>query len=445
MPFYEGETLRERLGRGPLAAEQALRVLEKVVAALEAAHAAGVAHRGIKPGNVMITSDGEIKLLDFALASDAEQLRFERTDAGVDLWAVGVLAHEMLFGEDPFAGRTRRLTFEPRDTAQVGADPAAASLTHRLERVATRLLATLPTDRYQSASELAQALSALRGVPRTPVPGTHTGEASLARLDEGWTGAVRSAPEAGVPPEGAGTSAKGLSWRPPVISLEPGTVIGRYVIVQALGRGGMGAVMLAYDTQLARRVAIKVLLTNVASEEARLRMLREAQAMAQLSHPNVVDVYDVGTHQGNIFLAMRYVEGVTLQQWLGTRRSPREALKVMKQAGRGLAAAHAAGIVHRDFKPENVLVTKAGHAYVLDFGIARSEGVSGSAPRDPSVYAEGSGAHALLPRPSSDGPRDPLADSAGRLTQTGTILGTVGYFAPETTDRGIRSQTAPAG
>jgi hypothetical protein len=107
----------------------------------------------------------------------------------------------------------------------------------------------------------------------------------------------------------------------PAVEMAPGTLFGRYIVVRPIARGGMGAVALAYDTQLERRVAIKVLLTAAEPEEARARMLREAQAMAQLSHPNVVGIYDVGTQAGDIFLAMEFVDGVPMSEWLSAQRA----------------------------------------------------------------------------------------------------------------------------
>jgi RNA polymerase sigma factor (sigma-70 family) len=149
---------------------------------------------------------------------------------------------------------------------------------------------------------------------------------------------------------------------------------GRYVIVDLLGAGGMGEVYSAYDPELDRKVAIKVLHPALAADsDARARLLREAQAMAKLSHPNVIQVFDVGAMGDEVFVTMEYVKGGTLRTWLAAqKRSPDEILATFTRAGRGLAAAHAAGLVHRDFKPDNVLVGDDGRIRITDFGLARA-------------------------------------------------------------------------
>jgi eukaryotic-like serine/threonine-protein kinase len=162
--------------------------------------------------------------------------------------------------------------------------------------------------------------------------------------------------------------------------LTRGAALGRYIVIERLGQGGMGVVYKAYDPELDRRVAVKVLrassLERAVASEKQARLLREGKVMARLAHPNVVAVYDVGTFDGQVFVAMELVEGETLRAWLKTPRSWREVVAMFAQAGRGLAAAHRAGIVHRDFKPDNVLVGKDGRARVLDFGLANADGDS---------------------------------------------------------------------
>ncbi len=161
--------------------------------------------------------------------------------------------------------------------------------------------------------------------------------------------------------------------------LPRGTVLARYVILQRVGTGGMGVVYAAYDPQLDRRVAVKVLAAERSLDsQGRHRMLREAQAMARLTHPNVVTVHDVGLHDERTFIAMEYVDGCTIKTWLAAApRTWREVLRVYVAAARGLVAAHAVGLVHRDFKPDNVMitepqgVTEIGRVLVMDFGLAR--------------------------------------------------------------------------
>jgi eukaryotic-like serine/threonine-protein kinase len=194
-----------------------------------------------------------------------------------------------------------------------------------------------------------------------------------------------------------------------------GDTVGRYVVLARQGAGGMGVVWSAYDPQLDRKVALKLLRagSGVESSEGRARLVREAQAIAQLAHPNVVAVYDVGTAEsGEVYIAMEFVEGETLTAWLARWERPwRDVRDVFVQAGRGLAAAHAVGLLHRDFKPDNVLVGTEGRVRVTDFGLARS----------------------LITAGGDDEAAGPVALASLRmtLTATGTILGTPRYMAPE--------------
>ncbi len=197
--------------------------------------------------------------------------------------------------------------------------------------------------------------------------------------------------------------------------------IGRYTVLSELGEGGMGVVYSAFDEELDRRVAIKVVRARAGDDSiGRARMQREAQAMAQLSHPNVVQVHDVGAYAGQVFLAMEYVRGETLTAWQ-RRLDPREPddrrrlIDMYIQAGRGLSAAHERGLVHRDFKPDNVLVGEDGRARVLDFGLAASRGEAGGADS----------ARLELVELGRSGHLD--AD----LTRTGAIMGTPAFMAPE--------------
>jgi len=168
-------------------------------------------------------------------------------------------------------------------------------------------------------------------------------------------------------------------------ALARGTAVGRYLVLERLGAGGMGVVYAAYDPELDRRVALKLLRTGglgLELEAGRALLQREAQAMARVSHPHVVPVYDVGTFGEQVFLAMELVEAQTLRQWLSAApRSWREVRNAFVEAGRGLAAAHAVGLVHGDVKPENLLIGKDGRVRVTDFGLARTATQAREVPR----------------------------------------------------------------
>src|SRR5688572_1281827 len=162
-------------------------------------------------------------------------------------------------------------------------------------------------------------------------------------------------------------------------------IAGRYEVTGMLGEGGMGVVYAAFDPELQRKVAIKILHAEIAAKpDHSTRLVREAQALARLSHPNVIHVYDVGTHEGQVFVAMELVDGKNARQWLGPTRGVPDILRVYREAGRGLAAAHAAGLVHRDFKPDNVLVGADGRVRVTDFGLVRSGDADDPLPRLPA-------------------------------------------------------------
>ena len=197
--------------------------------------------------------------------------------------------------------------------------------------------------------------------------------------------------------------------------LHTGSAVGRYELRRMIGEGGMGVVFEAWDPDLARTVAVKVLRMEdalVADPEQAQRLQREGRVMAQLSHPNVLPVFDVGITGGAVWVAMQHVKGGDLRAWLATPRAPEAIVAAFVQAARGLAAAHDAGFVHRDFKPSNVLV-EGDRMLVSDFGLARTASTAGPAP---VITAD-----------------TPLADT---VTRDGALVGTPAYMAPEQYDGG---------
>ena len=198
--------------------------------------------------------------------------------------------------------------------------------------------------------------------------------------------------------------------------------IGHYEILGTIGSGGMGLVLRARDEKLGRTIALKIVHTlHDGSDGAHARMLREAQAMARVSHPNVVGVHDVGVHEGRVYVAMEYVRGRTMRDWMDElgppqTRSYREILERFVDAGRGLAAAHAAKLVHRDFKPANVLIGDDGRVRVTDFGLVALASHEGTAPE----ASASSSMHGTA-----------LVDL---VTRVGAVMGTVAYMSPEQLD-----------
>jgi serine/threonine protein kinase len=190
-----------------------------------------------------------------------------------------------------------------------------------------------------------------------------------------------------------------------------GDRVGRFIVLECIGVGGMGLVFRAYDPSLDRKIALKLMRAEPGSNDGRDRVQREAMALARVSHPNVVTIFDVGEFDGQTYIAMELVEGGSLRAWLAERpRTQREILAAFRQAGEGLAAAHAVGLVHRDFKPENVLIGSDGRPRVTDFGLARiSAGAGPPAAEEPSS----------------------VSSLDATITATGAMVGTPAYMAPE--------------
>src|SRR6266851_7634040 len=199
------------------------------------------------------------------------------------------------------------------------------------------------------------------------------------------------------------------------MTLPTGTRLGPYEIVAPLGAGGMGEVYLAEDSRLHRKVALKVLPSEMAANQDRMRRFKqEATAAAALNHPNIAHIYEIGESDGTNFIAMEYVDGQTLRELIHDRQTHLpKLLRHLQHVAEGLAKAHAAGIVHRDLKPDNIMITRDGHAKILDFGLAKL----------------------IEPRLTDAGTGDNSADAATAIMQQrstpGVIMGTVGYMSPE--------------
>jgi tetratricopeptide (TPR) repeat protein len=210
--------------------------------------------------------------------------------------------------------------------------------------------------------------------------------------------------------------------------LARGSTVGRYLVLERLGAGAMGVVYAAYDPELDRKIALKLLRPQGSEGDQtrrQVRMVREAKAIAKVSHPNVVGIFDVGVHEGHVFMAMENLAGGTLRDWVATKKpSWRKVVEIYIQVGHGLAAAHAEGLIHRDFKPDNVLLDRNGVPKVVDFGLVRLAAV-GAAGTVPEKREPARATPKVLPA---------LLDAAGdasALTRTGALMGTPAYMASE--------------
>src|SRR6202521_5988235 len=212
-------------------------------------------------------------------------------------------------------------------------------------------------------------------------------------------------------------------------TLPSGKKLGRYEIRSKLGAGGMGEVYLAQDTKLDRKVALKILPAELAANQDRMRrFVQEAKAAAALNHPNIAHIYEIGESEGTNFIAMEFVDGETLREKAHPGKSELKVLlKFLHQVAQGLAKAHASGIVHRDLKPDNIMITRDGHAKILDFGLAKlimSEPPAVAGGSNPNYNPSATAARA-------DKAEEPTAMMPVQHSAPGVVMGTVGYMSPE--------------
>ena len=397
MSFCEGETLKRKIERGPLAVGEAARVAAQIASGLAAAHSKGIVHRDVKPANVIVAPGGRVKIVDFGIAKLEDQSRLTRDGTAVgtagymapeqicgeeigprtDLWSLGVVVYEMVTGRTPFPGENDH----ERIRGILSREPTPMSILRPgvpplLERIVARALAKHPADRYPDMEGIGTDLLALAGsLAGAPSPG------------EGLDPTLQDIPSAisGLVPMIEGTAHL------------VGRTLAHYRVLEYIGGGGMGVVYKAEDLRLARSVALKFLPPELTRDpEAKARFLQEARSASVLDHPNICTIHEVGeTDDGRLYLAMPSYDGETLRRRIERGPLPiDDAIDIAEQIARGLAKAHRGGIVHRDVKPANLMVTDDGVVKILDFGLAKLVG-------------------------------------AVALTRTGSSVGTPAYMSPE--------------
>jgi len=336
--LVEGRTLREILDdKIRLEPARVMEFATQVCDLLAHAHRKGLIHRDLRPENVFICQQDQVKVSDFGLKArmsdpsategraicyaTPEALKSERVDERSDIYAVGLLLYEMLLGEPPFPADTA--AFDHLNVAPPFPTKVDRILPGFLRKIIERCLEKDKTRRYRTVSQVLDELKAS--------------------------------------------------------AIVPGVIIAdRYEIVREIGIGGMGRIYQALDRDLDEPVALKVLRAGDAEGRQVERFLREIKTTRRISHPNVVKVYDLGTWKEHKYITMEYIDGLNLEQWvrLRVKLDVPQAVRLMVDVARGIESAHTLGIVHRDIKPQNILLKDGVTPKILDFGIARaSQGV----------------------------------------------------------------------
>jgi serine/threonine protein kinase/Tol biopolymer transport system component len=380
MPAAEGETLESFLARGGLSPRDAVDLAAQIAAGLARAHSAGFVHGDLRPSCVLVTSYGEVKVAAFGLGELAapgvpkapdeglglyrapEILRGAAPAPASDVWSLGVILCEMIAGRHPFPGEDDRARIA---AVLDGAEPEPlpvprGGLPRGLDGIRSRALAWRPEDRYPDAGPLETALLHCFASIEAP-----SGLADT-RVEIPVAGG-QSAPAGG---SAAGPTPHGIAGRK----------LPSYRIFERLGSGAMSVVYRAEDTRLERMVALKFLAPELSRDpQAKARFLGEARAASSLDHPNLCTIHEIGeTDDGQIFLAMPYYGGETLAQRIARGPLPvEEALGIALQVAQGLAKAHRHGILHRDVKPANLMLTPDGVVKIVDFGLAKLADASG--------------------------------------------------------------------
>jgi serine/threonine-protein kinase len=446
--YVHGVTLQKVLEFGkrfePVAI---LRILRQLLAALGAVHRRGMAHGGVKPSNIFLCEEDRVILGDPSLPVQGIGVALERLSYDYryaapemfrggdavgpvsDLYALGCVAYELACGQPPFVSdnyldlATRHLHESIERPSQRGSQLGPAG-----DEVLLKLLARSATDRYGRVEDVLKALDRLEASWQPPAPATGAAagpllhDASLARFRsaESLVGFDVSAASLLPPPQDTVTG----EAAPPAPTPERPDRIGDYEILEVLGRGGMGVVYKARDRRLQRVVALKVLPSGLgAGSEQVARFQREAQAAARLQHPHIVQIFDIGEHEGVAFLSLEYVQGGSLTDKVRTEgpQPPRVAAELVAKLARAIHAAHEQGVLHRDLKPSNILLTPDGQPKIADFGLAK---IQAAADQDPALTSSG----VVLGTPRYMPPEQ----AAGRVAEVGPPadiygLGTVLY------------------
>ncbi len=372
MDFIEGTDLKSIINeRGKIPPVEAVPIVQQICRGLEAAHTEGVVHRDLKPQNVMVDDAGRVWLMDFGLARSMElsgltrtgvlmgtpdymspeQARAEKVDARSDLFSVGIIFFEMLIGRLPFQADTLMAKLLQRvQQRAVPVNEIDPSIPADIAAVVSKCLEPDVSKRYQTTREILNDLG---------------GGMSISSSSSASASASRSASAAA---SGSGSFS--------LADLGPGSQFGpRYRIESVIGEGGMGKVYKAYDSDLDRTVALKLVRPELAKDASSLQRFKQELLLAsRISHRNILRIHDLGDVNGVKFISMAFVQGMDLHDSLAKQgRLPIErAVNIAKQLAGALEAAHAEGVVHRDLKPRNVLIDVDDHIYVSDFGLAKS-------------------------------------------------------------------------
>jgi serine/threonine protein kinase len=436
--YVDGVTLQQVFEREKrFEAAQFARILRQLLAALAAVHRRGMCHGGVKPSNIFLCKDDRVVLGDIALPVHGIGVAMQRLSYDYryaapemfqgngplgpqsDYYSLGCVAYELVCGRPPFVC-DNYIELAACHTHEPIAPPSTrgSRLGAAGDAFLLKLLARVPTDRYGCIEEILENLERLdtsrkrsviddsaSSIPllRDASIAHYQGAVSLVGFEESLT-AERMQPVEQPAAAGLEADSRDSTIDKPTRSEALGhdlpSKIGNYEIIEVLGQGGFGVVYKVRDCRLDRIVAMKILPSSMGKSARHTRFQTEARAVARLQHPNIIQIYDVGEHEGITFLVLEYVEGVSLAEKLRkTGPQPtRVAAEMVVRLARAVHHAHQCGVLHRDLKPSNVLLTSDGQPKIGDFGLAKM----------------------------IESPREDVT-----ATLEGTILGTPAYMSPE--------------